>query len=218
MLPLQLCVMQRIYQAKYWTFYVFKGLVYIWTDSETLVPRGMSQFKSSLTAFSILAFQRDFRISLIWKHPKNTLCTGSEQFFNSWNGCAHLIRNKLSSMVVPSTAPKGETFRYRVLQCHQREWAVSWLWIFSLLLLQTSPDSSYFSAFICSLLFCLCRDNSKKKDVRIMNIEAAKSVADAVRTSLGPRGMDKMVREEAEPLLCFLCTYTLPVYSHNTAH
>ena len=26
-----------------------------------------------------------------------------------------------------------------------------------------------------------------------MNIEAAKSVADAVRTSLGPRGMDKMV-------------------------
>jgi hypothetical protein len=40
---------------------------------------------------------------------------------------------------------------------------------------------------------CLCRDNSKKKDVRIMNIEAAKAVADAVRTSLGPRGMDKMV-------------------------
>ena len=26
-----------------------------------------------------------------------------------------------------------------------------------------------------------------------MNIEAAKAVADAVRTSLGPRGMDKMV-------------------------
>lgn len=35
--------------------------------------------------------------------------------------------------------------------------------------------------------------NSKKKDVRINNIEAAKAVADAVRTSLGPRGMDKMV-------------------------
>eukprot|EP00891_Asterochloris_glomerata_P008829 jgi/Astpho2/8829/fgenesh1_pm.00129_%23_7_t len=35
--------------------------------------------------------------------------------------------------------------------------------------------------------------NSKKKDVRITNIEAAKAVADAVRTSLGPRGMDKMV-------------------------
>jgi len=39
-----------------------------------------------------------------------------------------------------------------------------------------------------------CRDVSKKKDVRIMNIEAAKAVADAIRTSLGPRGMDKMVR------------------------
>lgn len=40
-----------------------------------------------------------------------------------------------------------------------------------------------------------------------MNIEAAKAVADAVRTSLGPRGMDKMVREEARPVFCFLCTY-----------
>ncbi|PSC69071.1 T-complex 1 subunit delta [Micractinium conductrix] len=39
------------------------------------------------------------------------------------------------------------------------------------------------------------RENSKKKDVRIMNIEAAKAVADAVRTSLGPRGMDKMVAQ-----------------------
>ncbi len=37
------------------------------------------------------------------------------------------------------------------------------------------------------------RDNTKKKDVRTANIEAAKAVADAVRTSLGPRGMDKMV-------------------------
>ncbi|KAK9814146.1 hypothetical protein WJX72_001254 [[Myrmecia] bisecta] len=37
------------------------------------------------------------------------------------------------------------------------------------------------------------KENSRKKDVRIANIEAAKAVADAVRTSLGPRGMDKMV-------------------------
>jgi len=37
------------------------------------------------------------------------------------------------------------------------------------------------------------RDTTKKKDVREANIEAAKAVADAVRTSLGPRGMDKMV-------------------------
>ncbi len=39
----------------------------------------------------------------------------------------------------------------------------------------------------------LYRGETKKKDVRITNIEAAKSLADAVRTSLGPRGMDKMV-------------------------
>ena len=39
----------------------------------------------------------------------------------------------------------------------------------------------------------LPRENARKKDVRINNIQAAKAVADAVRTSLGPRGMDKMV-------------------------
>lgn len=33
----------------------------------------------------------------------------------------------------------------------------------------------------------------KRKDVRTSNIIAAKAVADAVRTSLGPRGMDKMI-------------------------
>jgi len=36
-------------------------------------------------------------------------------------------------------------------------------------------------------------DNAKKKSVRAANIDSAKAVADAVRTSLGPRGMDKMV-------------------------
>lgn len=39
-----------------------------------------------------------------------------------------------------------------------------------------------------------CRDDSRKRDVRTGNIAAAKAVADAVRTSLGPRGMDKMVQ------------------------
>eukprot|EP00894_Picocystis_sp_ML_P005097 jgi/Pico_ML_1/55614/g1279.t1 len=39
------------------------------------------------------------------------------------------------------------------------------------------------------------RNDSRKKDVRWDNLEAAKSVADAVRTSLGPRGMDKMVEQ-----------------------
>lgn len=38
--------------------------------------------------------------------------------------------------------------------------------------------------------------SEKAKDVRRTNITAAKAVADAVRTSLGPRGMDKMVQEE----------------------
>jgi len=40
------------------------------------------------------------------------------------------------------------------------------------------------------------KEASKAKDVRIGNIEAAKAVADAVRTSLGPRGMDKMISQE----------------------
>nr|WCZ58652.1 T-complex protein 1 subunit delta [Seculamonas ecuadoriensis] len=38
-------------------------------------------------------------------------------------------------------------------------------------------------------------DRGKEKDVRQSNITAAKAVADAVRTSLGPRGMDKMVSD-----------------------
>ena len=38
------------------------------------------------------------------------------------------------------------------------------------------------------------RENTRKKDVRLTNIEAAKAVSDVIRTSLGPRGMDKMVR------------------------
>jgi len=37
-------------------------------------------------------------------------------------------------------------------------------------------------------------DRVRQKDVRTTNIQAAKGVADAVRTSLGPRGMDKMVQ------------------------
>jgi T-complex protein 1 subunit delta len=36
-------------------------------------------------------------------------------------------------------------------------------------------------------------DSEKQKDTRLNNIIAAKGVADVVRTSLGPRGMDKMV-------------------------
>eukprot|EP00252_Welwitschia_mirabilis_P019138 TRINITY_DN4352_c0_g1_i1.p1 TRINITY_DN4352_c0_g1~~TRINITY_DN4352_c0_g1_i1.p1 ORF type:complete len:595 (+),score=94.22 TRINITY_DN4352_c0_g1_i1:184-1785(+) len=36
-------------------------------------------------------------------------------------------------------------------------------------------------------------DNRRKDDIRHANIVAAKAVADAVRTSLGPKGMDKML-------------------------
>jgi len=35
--------------------------------------------------------------------------------------------------------------------------------------------------------------SEKGKDVRSTNISAAKAVSDVVRTSLGPRGMDKMI-------------------------
>ena len=38
-----------------------------------------------------------------------------------------------------------------------------------------------------------------------MNIDAAKSVADAVRTSLGPRGMDKMVLNIFLQLILWVC-------------
>lgn len=36
-------------------------------------------------------------------------------------------------------------------------------------------------------------DNKRKEDIRVANIVAATAVADAVRTSLGPKGMDKMI-------------------------
>ena len=38
--------------------------------------------------------------------------------------------------------------------------------------------------------------NEKPKDVRRNNIMAAKTLADIIRTSLGPRGMDKMIRSK----------------------
>ncbi|GAB4861002.1 T-complex protein 1 subunit delta [Ancistrocladus abbreviatus] len=37
-------------------------------------------------------------------------------------------------------------------------------------------------------------DNKRKDDIRQQNIVAARTVADAVRTSLGPKGMDKMIQ------------------------
>jgi len=39
------------------------------------------------------------------------------------------------------------------------------------------------------------KGSSKEKDVRMSNIVAAKAVADTIRTSLGPRGMDKMIQK-----------------------
>jgi len=36
-------------------------------------------------------------------------------------------------------------------------------------------------------------ENEKEKDVRLSNIIAAKAVGEAIRTSLGPKGMDKMI-------------------------
>lgn len=43
--------------------------------------------------------------------------------------------------------------------------------------------------------------SEKAKDVRRSNITAAKAVADAIRTSLGPRGMDKMVQQDKGSVL-----------------
>mmetsp|Transcript_30507 Transcript_30507/g.29135 ORF Transcript_30507/g.29135 Transcript_30507/m.29135 type:complete len:525 (+) Transcript_30507:51-1625(+) len=46
------------------------------------------------------------------------------------------------------------------------------------------------------------KGSSKEKDVRMSNIIAAKAVADTIRTSLGPRGMDKMIQKgEGEVLI-----------------
>merc|ERR1711893_13895 len=38
------------------------------------------------------------------------------------------------------------------------------------------------------------KDKEKPTQIRRSNITAAKAVADAIRTSLGPRGMDKMIQ------------------------
>jgi T-complex protein 1 subunit delta len=40
----------------------------------------------------------------------------------------------------------------------------------------------------------ILQDKGKPQAVRTSNIQAAKAVADAIRTSLGPRGMDKMIQ------------------------
>ncbi|CDJ62837.1 T-complex protein 1 subunit delta, related [Eimeria necatrix] len=37
--------------------------------------------------------------------------------------------------------------------------------------------------------------DEKQQDVRRQNIAAARAVSDAIRTSLGPRGMDKMIQD-----------------------
>ena len=38
------------------------------------------------------------------------------------------------------------------------------------------------------------QDKEKPSQIRDSNIQAAKAVADSVRTSLGPKGMDKMIQ------------------------
>merc|ERR1712228_441108 len=41
-------------------------------------------------------------------------------------------------------------------------------------------------------------DKEKPAHIRMSNIEAAKAVADSVRTSLGPKGMDKMIKDDKD--------------------
>lgn len=43
-------------------------------------------------------------------------------------------------------------------------------------------------------------DKEKPSQIRDSNIQAAKAVADSVRTSLGPKGMDKMIQVS----ICFI--------------
>jgi T-complex protein 1 subunit delta len=45
------------------------------------------------------------------------------------------------------------------------------------------------------------QDNEKSKDIRRTNIVAARAVADVVRTSLGPKGMDKMIQDQRGKVL-----------------
>ncbi|MPC44959.1 T-complex protein 1 subunit delta [Portunus trituberculatus] len=49
--------------------------------------------------------------------------------------------------------------------------------------LKTGPSKSEF------------KDKEKPAQIRSSNIVAAKAVADAIKTSLGPRGMDKMIQD-----------------------
>lgn len=84
-----------------------------------------------------------------------------------------------------SAAPKGETYRFGPCRQHasfnmQASAFRMALWLACI--------------YMCNKAAHRRRENARKKDVRLTNIEAAKSVADVIRTSLGPRGMDKMVR------------------------
>ena len=45
------------------------------------------------------------------------------------------------------------------------------------------------------------KDKEKPQEVRKANILAARAVSDAIRTSLGPKGMDKMIRTKMEKSL-----------------
>ena len=49
------------------------------------------------------------------------------------------------------------------------------------------------------------QDRDKLAQIRFSNISAAKAVADAIRTSLGPKGMDKMVKGSYITYLVLLC-------------
>ena len=44
-------------------------------------------------------------------------------------------------------------------------------------------------------------NSEKTKDIRMTNIIAAKAISDVVRTSLGPRGMDKMIQDSKGEVL-----------------
>ena len=69
------------------------------------------------------------------------------------------------------------------------------------------------------------QERSKEGDVRQSNIIAGKGVADAIRSSLGPKGMDKMIQsKDGEVIMCVPPALRLygapcvPLSSHGNPH
>ena len=72
----------------------------------------------------------------------------------------------------------------------------------TLFLTKGSPRSHLFSQQPQIILLKEGTDTSQGKGQLISNINACQGIVDAVRTTLGPRGMDKMIVEEGKKVSC----------------